>query len=49
MIQGGYEGLIVDEPDLKVYTSFPYLAASLSGIVKCKENSWGLEIKFPFS
>ena len=33
MIQGGYEGLIIDDPGLTVCTSFPYLAASFDGIV----------------
>ena len=49
MIQDGYDALIIDEPGLTVCKSIPYLAASLDGIVKFKENSWGLEIKCPFS
>ena len=49
MIQNGYDALIIDEPGLTVCKSIPYLAASLDGIVKFKENSWGLEIKCSFS
>ena len=30
-------------------SSFPYLGASLDGVVTCKNETWGLEIKCPFS
>eukprot|EP00795_Rhopilema_esculentum_P009942 gene9942-18554_t len=43
VIQDGYDPLIIDEPGLTVCKSFPYLAASLDGIMKFKENSWGLD------
>ena len=39
----------VTEVGLKISPSFPFLGASLDGIVKCANETWGLEIKCPFS
>ena len=39
----------VAEAGLKLSSAFPYLGASLNGIVKYQAKTWGLEIKCPFS
>ena len=39
----------VSEVGLQLSSSFPYLGASLDGVVTCKKGTWGLEIKCPFS
>ena len=39
----------VSEVGLQLSSSFPYLGASLDGVVTCKNETWGLEIKCPFS
>ena len=39
----------VSEVGLQLSSMFPYLGASLDGIVTCKSETWGLEIKCPFS
>ena len=38
----------VSEVGLQLSSSFPYLGASLDGIVTYKNETWGLEIKCPF-
>ena len=46
-----YQGFPINvaEVGLRVSHTQPYLAASLDGIVSCKSEKWGLEIKCPFS
>ena len=48
MIDQGFP-INVAEVGLRVSHTQPYLAASLDGIVTCKSEKWGLEIKCPFS
>ena len=49
MIKDGYETLVVNQPGLIISKSHPYVGASLDGIVTSDGDSWGLEIKCPFS
>ena len=39
----------ISDVGLHLSSSFPYLGASLDGIVSCQNEKWGLEIKCPFS
>ena len=39
----------ISEVGLQLSTSFPYLGASLDGVVSHQSERWGLEIKCPFS
>eukprot|EP00795_Rhopilema_esculentum_P004939 gene4939-21279_t len=48
MIDQGFP-INVAEVGLKVSHTEPYLAASLDGIISCRSEKWGLEIKCPFS
>ena len=41
--------VIISETGLQLSSSSPFLGASLDGMVSCKNERWGLEIKCPFS
>ena len=49
MIKDGFETLAVIQPGLLISKSHLYVGASLDGIVTANCDSWGLEIKCPFS
>eukprot|EP00795_Rhopilema_esculentum_P005723 gene5723-10976_t len=49
LLRNGFNRVFVDEPSLVVSSPHSFLGASLNGIVKHGQDSWGLEIKCPYS
>ena len=49
LLRNGFNKVFVDVPGLIVSSTHSFLGASLDGIVKHGEDSWGLEIKCPYS
>ena len=45
----GFKDIIVDDVGLLIYSKNSFLGASLDGIVQCNQDTWGLEIKCPYS
>ena len=49
MNEKGFKGISVEDVGLLISRKNSFLGASLDGIVKCNQDTWGLEIKCPYS
>ncbi len=49
MVHKGFQKVLIEEPGLIVSSSHSFLGAFLDGIVRHGQDSWGVEIKSPYS
>ena len=49
MVQSGFANISVEDAGLFLSNKYSFLGASLDGGVNCDGQTWGLEIKCPYS